>query len=249
MVRHFLDLDGARVLPTAGLQLVEQAVADVVATSAMGVVHGPAGLGKTFAVEQALAGARAVGCWSAFPSRPTMRLVAATLFEQLTGSPAGRGSRFVLMDQVIEELSARRRVVVVDEAQRLNTECIEFLRHLHDHPRTRFALLLVGGDTAWNVLSREPMLRSRVYRRVRFEALSPEQVCTLIGSFHPIYEGVDRELLLFIDDHFAHGNLRDWASFTQTAVGLCCEHGQDRIDERAARNAFTLHGGGVGVGV
>ena len=240
MVRHFLDLDGARVLPTAGLQLVEQAVD----TNAMGVVHGPAGLGKTFAVERALAGARAVGCWSSFPSRPTMRLVAASLFQQLTGSPAGRGSRFVLMDAILEEPAIRSRVVVVDEAQRLKTECIEFLRHLHDHPRTRFALLLVGGDTAWDVLSREPMLRSRVYRRVRFEALSPDEVRTLIGAFHPIYDGVEAELLLFIDDHFAHGNLRDWASFTQTAVRLCRTHGLDVVDERTARNAFALHGGG-----
>jgi len=245
MARHFLDLEGARVLPTEGLQLVEQAVTDVVGASAMGVVHGPAGLGKTFAVERALSGLRAVGCWSAFPSRPTMRLVAATLFEHLTGSPAGRRSRFVLMDQIIEELSTRRRVVVVDEAQRLNTECIEFLRHLHDDQHTRFALLLVGGDDAWRVLPAQPMLRSRVYRRVRFEALSPEQVCTLIGAFHPIYDGVDRELLLFVDDHFAHGNLRHWASFTQTAAKLCAEHGQDVLDERAARNAFTLHGGGI----
>ena len=174
-----------------------------------------------------------------------MRLVAASLFEQLTGSPAGRSSRFVLMDQVIEELSTRRRVVVVDEAQRLNTECIEFLRHLHDHSTTRFALLLVGGDTAWNVLSREPMLRSRVYRRVRFEALSPEEVCSLIGSYHPIYDGVGNELLLFIDEHFAQGNLRRWASFTQTAAKLCAAHDLAAVDERTARNAFTLTSGGV----
>lgn len=41
MARHFLDLEGALVLPTEGLQLVEQAVTDVVGASAMGVVHGP----------------------------------------------------------------------------------------------------------------------------------------------------------------------------------------------------------------
>ena len=52
-VRHFLDIDGAVVLPTAQLALVDQAVADVVTRQAMGAVHGPAGLGKTFAVEQA----------------------------------------------------------------------------------------------------------------------------------------------------------------------------------------------------
>jgi len=50
-----------------------------------------------------------------------MRLVAARLFEQLTCDPAGRRSRFALMDEVVEELTARPRVVVVDEAQRLNS--------------------------------------------------------------------------------------------------------------------------------
>jgi hypothetical protein len=48
-VRHFLDIDGAATLPTEQLALVDQAVADLVATRAMGAVHGPAGLGKTFA--------------------------------------------------------------------------------------------------------------------------------------------------------------------------------------------------------
>lgn len=245
MVRHFLDLAQARVLPTDGLQLVEQAVADLSAAAALGVVHGPAGLGKTFAVEQALTG-HPDAYWLTFPSRPTMRLVAATLFTELTGRDPGRASRFELMDHVIDALGQRRRVLVLDEAQRLNTECIEFLRHLHDHPHTRFTLVLVGGDGAWNVLSREPMLRSRVYRRIRLEALTAAQVCALMGSYHPIYDGVADELLLFIDDRFAHGNLRDWAAFTQTAAGLCARHGRATLDEQAARNTFALHGGGTG---
>ncbi|ALE86555.1 MULTISPECIES: ATP-binding protein [unclassified Pseudonocardia] len=242
MARHFLDLPGARVLPTAGLQLVDQAVGHVVDAAAMGVVHGPAGMGKTYAVESALAARSRTGLWSSFPSRPTMRLVAATLYEQLTGSSAGRASRFVLMDAVIEELATRPRVVVVDEAQRLNTECIEFLRHLHDHPATRFPLLLVGGDGAWQVLSAQPMLRSRIYRRVRLEPLTTKQVTALIPRFHPIYEGVDPELLLQVDDHLAHGNLRDWASFTQSAAALCAEHDIAVLDERIVANAFALHG-------
>ena len=54
-VRHFLDIDRAVVLPTGQLAMVEHAVGDLVTRQAMGAVHGPAGLGKTFAVEQALA--------------------------------------------------------------------------------------------------------------------------------------------------------------------------------------------------
>ena len=257
MVRHFLDVEGAATLPTESLLMVERAVSDLIGAQAMGTVHGPAGLGKTYAVEQTLTRATAGGlvgrvpCWVKFPSRPTMRLVAAALLAELTRVPTGRGNRFVLTEQLVEQLAAPPggggRVVVVDEAQNLNTECIEYLRYLHDHQSTRFALLLVGGDGTWKVLSREPMLRSRIYRRVSVEPLTPAEVCRLLPTYHPLYDGVDPELLLLIDDHFAHGNLRHWAAFTRTAAELCAATGAERVDESVARNAFTLHGGGVGV--
>jgi len=64
---------------------------------------------------------------------------------------------------------------------RLASECIEFLRYLHDHPRIRFALILVGGDGCWEVLAREPMLRSRIFRRVNITSLTGEQVCGRAG--------------------------------------------------------------------
>jgi hypothetical protein len=99
----------------------------------------------------------------------------------------------------------------------------------------------------WKVLSREPMLRSRIYRRVSVEPLTPVEVCRLIPTYHPLYAGVDAELLLLIDDHFAHGNLRHWAAFTKTAAELCTAAGTVRVDESVARNAFALHGGGVSV--
>jgi DNA transposition AAA+ family ATPase len=245
--RHFLDLDQARTLPTPGLVATGRAVADLVEVSAMGVVHGAAGTGKTYAVETVLAGrADASVCWAAFPSRPTMRSVAVSLFETLSGLYAGDRTRFRLTDQLIELLApdpgGSHRVLVVDEAQRLTRECIELLRHLHDHPATGFALVLVGGDGTWQVLSREPMLRSRVFRRVSLRPLTSSQVCELMGAFHPIYDGVEAELLALVDDNFAHGNLRDWASFTYTAAELCAGHGRDRLDAETARNALTLHG-------
>jgi DNA transposition AAA+ family ATPase len=213
----------------------------------MGVVHGAAGLGKTYAVETALARRNDVAvCWATFPSRPTMRSVAASLFEALSGLGAGDRTRFRLTDQLIELLAAdpggSPRVIVVDEAQRLTRECIELLRHLHDHPATHFTLVLVGGDGTWQVLSREPMLRSRVFRRVTLVPLGSSQVPQLMGAFHPVYDGVEAELLLLVDDHFAHGNLRDWASFTFTAAKLCADNGSDRLNEEVARNTFALHG-------
>jgi hypothetical protein len=51
------------------------------------------------------------------------------------------------------------------------------------------------------------MLRSRTYRRVRLELLSPAQVCELIPRFYRSYAGGDTELVLRVDDHLAHGTL------------------------------------------
>jgi hypothetical protein len=73
---------------------------------------------------------------------------------------------------------------------------------------TRFALLLVGADGAWKVLHASRCCARGSTARVSFTALSTEQVCALIPTFHSLYIGVDTALLLFINDHFAHGNLR-----------------------------------------
>ena len=40
----------------------------------------------------------------------------------------------------------------------------------------------VGGDGCWEVLSREPMLRSRIFRRVNITLLTGEEVCALMGT-------------------------------------------------------------------
>src|SRR6202022_2792400 len=123
-----------------------------------------------------------------------------------------------------------RRLVVIGEAQNLNRDCFEYLRHLHDDRATRFALLFDGGAGCWEVLAREPMLHSRIYRRVAFTPLSDQDVCSLIPGYHPIYRDADPVLLARIDEKSAHGRLRSWAAFTQTAATICRARGEQRID-------------------
>jgi hypothetical protein len=126
----------------------------------------------------------------------------------------------------------------------LTGDCIELLRYLHDHRATRFALVLVGGNGTWAVLSREPMLASRVFRRVRFKALFRQDVVGAMPAYHPIYRHADPELLALIDDLFCHGNLRAWAAFTHSALQLAEQTERGQLDEQIARNVFALHGGG-----
>lgn len=250
MPRQFVDLDAA-ILKTDNFQLSARIVDDLVANAATGVIHGPAGTGKTFAVQAAVEALAArpdpvaVRAMT-FPSRPTMRLIADQLLRELTGAePPKSRNRFDLITKIAGLLAAPMRLIVIDEAQRLNGDCIEMLRHLHDHPSTRFALLYVGGDGCWEVLSREPMLRSRVFRRLPFAPLDPAEVPNLMRRYHPIYKDADTTLLLDIDDAYGHGNLRDWAVFTHTAAGLLREAGLARIDTRAVANSCALLGGGA----
>jgi len=116
-----------------------------------------------------------------------------------------------------------------------HTASIEFLRHLHDHPATTFGLLLIGGDGCWDVLAREPMLRSRIYRRVSFAPMTAGQVLDVVRRFHSVYADASDELILFVDDNFAHGNFRNWAASTRTAQSLCAR-GERGFDEDVARN-------------
>lgn len=240
-VRHHLALSGARTLRTTPLALTERAVRDIVSAQAMGVIHGPAGCGKTFAWESAVARVDTPVCALQFPSRPSMLRVARVLLHKLTGN-APRGNRFDLSDELIDFLTERDLLVVIDEAQWLNRECIEYLRHLHDDPATRFGLLLAGGDGCWEVLSREPMLRSRLHRRVAFGPLDRAAVQQAIPDYHALYHDVGIELIGLIDDVFAHGNLRAWAEFTHTAVEIL--DGRGHLTEAVARAVFALHDGG-----
>jgi type II secretory pathway predicted ATPase ExeA len=245
MPRHFAGLDGVATLSTGQFQLAGRIVADLVA-HATGVIHCAAGTGKTYAVEAALetlpATARVAACTLAFPARPTMRLVADELLRALTGSagPQHR-NRFYLTAALAGLLPGPPRLVVVNEAQRLTGDCIELLRHLHGHPETRFALLYVGGDGCWEIRSREPMLRSRMFGRLPFQPLPRAQVPALIRGYHHVYGGAAAELLLDIDDTYAQSTLRDWAVFTHTAAALCAEAGRDPAHPAAgpARSAWT----------
>jgi len=175
-----------------------------------------------------------------------MRLVADALLTALTGAAPPRSrNRFQLISALTDLLSGPRRLVVIDEAQRLNGDCIELIRHLHDHPHTRFALLYVGGDGCWEVLSREPMLASRVFRRLPFTRLDRPAVPALMRRYHPVYDGADEALLLEIEDAYGKGMLRNWAVFTHAAVSLCGKAGTGRITAEVAGNVYAKLGGGI----
>ena len=241
MARHFLALDGAAVIATPLFELTQRAVADIVAADAMGVVEGAPGLGKTFSVDCAVTGNPTHAlCWVQFTGRVTPNDVAAELLGAVTGIPHDDTLRR-MREQLRRELAARRCLVVVDEAQQLTKDAIEFLRWLWDDPRSSFPLLLVGGHGCWQVLSSKPMLRSRIHRRVSFRPLTASELRIIIPRYHPIYRNITAERILEIDEQFAHGQFRAWAEFTHSASQLCRENRLATISDGVVDAVFALH--------
>jgi len=240
--RHYQMLDGAAVLATEDLLDARDLIGEITAAVAMGAIYGPAGTGKSFAVEEAIADRREVDyVRTDFRARPTMRYVRQEL-GRLLGVTTSTGA-FEADWALKRALSERFRLVIIDEAQWLNRECFEYLRHLHDDPDTRFALLFVGGDGCYEVLRREPMLDSRLYAYQRFGPLTPAAVLAVIPTYHPIYAAADAAVLRLVDDTCGHGNFRSWARFTCHASRLCRRTGRTVCDEEIARNAFRTLGG------
>lgn len=242
---HFLNLPGARVVATEQLLDARFLIEDLIDVRAMGAVYGPAGTGKTFAVTRALQN-RPASTWvrTTFRSRPTTRFVRHELYTAL-GLGVAPPTSPVDTDRIMKRaLSERFRLIVVDEAQWLNRECFEYFRHLHDDPSTTFALLFVGGAGCYEVLSREPMLDSRLYAHVRFAPLTPRQVLQVIPVYHPMYSDVDPALITLIDRHCARGNFRAWAKFTQHAQRFLERSDHSTLDEGVVRTVFVRLGAG-----
>ncbi len=243
LVGHYQSVAGANVIATKQLLRAADLVGDIVEVRAMGAIYGPAGTGKTFAVEQALAG-QPERSWTrtAFRSRPTTRYLRHELYsdlglgEEVPNSP-------VETDRILKAALAERfRLLVIDEAQWLNRECLEYLRYLHDDPRTQFALLLVGGAGCFEVLRKEPMLASRIYEYLRFAPLTRDEVLQVIPVYHAIYEGVPAALIGRIDEDFADGNFRHWAKFTDHARRFATKVGRVTLDEEIAENVLARIG-------
>jgi hypothetical protein len=239
MARHFLEIDEANTVQSGPFLRAQRLVADCAGARAIGVVHGVAGLGKTYAVEAAAVDANVPATWVVFAGRPSYTRLVRSMFKELTGVEP-HGELWKLTDDLRDVLSEKPRMIVVDEAQQLNGDAFEFLRFLHDDAATDFALVFVGGNGCWKVISRYPMLLSRVYREVKMRNLTEEEVVALIPRYHPVHARADIGTLMLIDEQFAHGTFRLWATFTKTIADLCEARGLTTYDERLALAALSL---------
>ncbi|TFV30109.1 ATP-binding protein, partial [Streptomyces sp. T1317-0309] len=195
--RHFLSLPHAQTVPTPTLDAVHRALEQTLAEQAAMCLYGDAGCGKTFAVQSVLdktsvsrpgllGGVRI--CHLSPRPAPTPTALRAELLSHvgmgITGSPTRDPG--VLDATLRTHLAAHQHLLVVDEAGRLTTGCVEYLCYLLDDPATQLALVLIADPGGIRMLRRQPLLASRIAVLLQVLPLTPDEVRWAIPQPTPV---------------------------------------------------------------
>lgn len=237
--RHFNGLD-AKTIKTEQFLMTQKAVLTCSKRSALALITGPAGRGKTFAVEAAAASLDLPVVRTLFGASTNRKQMARSLVAATTGNkPTGRFTHEGLVDECLQ-LYRSPHVAIIDEAQHLSLDCNFFLRFLLDHPNTQIAFILIGAEDCRERVHRDQMLATRIYRTVEFCDVPVEQILAALPAYHEIYADADHELLEELASRYPIDQHRALAKFTMTVVDLCEEEGYKGLDEQTMEQALYL---------
>ncbi|MFI6986489.1 AAA family ATPase [Embleya sp. NPDC050154] len=203
---------------TAGLLEVHEAVREVAAIPAVACVTGAPGVGKSTAVADALRADRGErgrdAVWLTFRSRPTMAMLRDALWQRLWPGTSPPRSRTDFEHGLTRAFERTRRTVVLDRADVLPREALEYFAALAEDPRVDIALIAIGSP-AWGTAlpQRAPKLRSFIYRRVHLEPLTDTEAHTVVPGLHPIWADATAHAITDLN-HDVAGALRGWRRVT-----------------------------------
>ncbi len=217
--------------------------------STMGVVTGPAGIGKTVAIEAYLAGLKPLA-HTGLPAslkvtvkpRSTPKALAVEVATHLRDKPHGRN-----IYEVADEAAATARrndldLLIVDEADRLNEDSFDLLRHLFD--TTRCPVVVVGLPHILSVIDRHEKFASRVGLRMDFLPLGPDEILKVVlpGLVFPHWkfdpdDAADREMGERILK-MVGPSLRKLRNLLQIASQIAAAYEQPRITLDILNEAF-----------
>jgi len=141
---------------------------DAADASGVCVVHGAAGIGKTWALRHVAGKFNALFC-TALPFWTPHAMLTA-LARALDEAPLARTT--ALFAQLTQALSAAPRPIIIDEADRIADRpvLLETLRILHD--LTGAPLVFAGMDEMRRAIARRPQIRCRILHAIEFQPLT-----------------------------------------------------------------------------
>ncbi len=151
----------------------------------MGVITGLPGMGKTIAAQDYL-DSLAPHAHTALPiaikvtvmPRSTPRALAKTIMDSLQEKSRGNNIYEIADEAAAAIVRNDLKLIIVDEADRLNEDSFEVLRHIFD--KTGCPIVLVGLPSILRVVDRHEKFSSRVGLRMQFKPLQLEEVLTVV---------------------------------------------------------------------
>lgn len=154
-------------VPTENFQKLQGLCEDLLRTPLgleMGCVIGPAGRGKTSAAERIR-----VQSQNVVYIRYQERLTHIGIIREMAFALGGSRPRSTdaCYDMILAELSRQRRIILVDEADRMSIRHLNTLRDFHD--LMRVPVVLLGEEPLKTKIHQERRLMSRVAYEMRFD--------------------------------------------------------------------------------
>jgi DNA transposition AAA+ family ATPase len=137
----------------------------------MAAIFGRAGRGKTTAAEKIYTSNSNTVYVLYHEAWPHTELLREITFRLCGTRPRFRQTCF---EMIQTEIGNKRRIIMVDEADRMNLKCLNVLRNIHDVCKT--PILLIGEEDLKNKLARERRLISRLRDTISFEAVCQADV-------------------------------------------------------------------------
>ena len=237
--RHLPGLSDAACVRTPAFRKTQALAAQAVELGEIAAFIGDPGLGKSFAVDHYVRHQPLEWVWLDMGPTPSPKEVVVRLLRATVGGCDSRDPMYELVDDLTPVLAATPRIVVIDEAQNLDTKGLNQIRQLHDHPDAAFTLFFLGGTGCERKLKGARELASRVSSWVRFTPLSNDELLDALAVWHPLLARADRRLLVKVNEKYAKGNLRDWARVLQKAIPLAASAGTDRLTVPVAKAALA----------
>src|SRR5512139_487011 len=152
-----------------------QGACDDLLTRVVGVdlisMPAPAGVGKTTLLQRVATMNRRASYIRYLEHLSPTGLLREIAFAVAGARPRGSDACFSLIE---EELARERRLILIDEADRLSLRHLNMVRDLSDH--CRVGILLAGEEPLKSKLSEERRLASRVRQEIRLEPISQADI-------------------------------------------------------------------------
>lgn len=240
--RHLRALDGAHVVRHLSYDVAHEELTNTIRFANALAVYGPAGSGKTFAVNEFVRRLNSTNpnvrtAWIEVPHRPRGKALPVRILTALHGSANDRLTEDELLADTVSSLAEQKTLLVIDEADHLRMDGLFKVKHIFDqvnfasNPAGHLGVVLIGVDLP-RTLAMDEQLASRVVTKVKFQELEGQELLALLDAYHPVFANSDAALLQELDERCCHGSFRRWAQVLQKVLnpldGTYAPEGLDR---------------------